>query len=62
MSDELRERCILALHAWMHQYAGDMCDEETVKYYRQYILEQGGTLSLIAHLLQDLRNELPART
>lgn len=49
----------VALDAWMHQYASDMCDQKRVEHYLKVIYEGGGTLGYIADLRQRIKNAAP---
>jgi hypothetical protein len=47
-----------ALTAWLHQYAPDCCESESVERYRNLIDSNGGTLAYIARHLRANRAAL----
>ena len=42
------ERSVMAIDDWLHQYAGEFCDEHDVKETGKRISQNGGTLAYIA--------------
>ena len=46
------------LTLWLHTYAGELCDKEKVDESLQKIMDEGGTLAIIAKQQEKIRNFL----
>lgn len=52
----------IALDAWLHQYASEMCDAKRVRKLAAMVCKQGGTLAYIAKLQQRIREARGIKT
>ena len=55
MKHKLLADLSVALDAWLHQYASEMCDIKRVRELAAMVYEHGGTLAYIAKLQQRIR-------
>jgi hypothetical protein len=59
--DEALRLARQAVAAWMHQYAGELCDPKDVEAHKRRLSEAGGTLAYIARTFEVIDAALEAK-